>query len=246
MRLLLTGAGGRIGTAFYKAYARQYQFRLVDRISKHIELQTDTDEILNLDVSSLEACQVACQGIDVVIHLAANPSPDADFYQSLLSDNIVSTYNIFRAAKDQGCQRVIFASSAQVIEGYPLDVQVHPNMPIKPGNLYGVSKCFGEALASYFATVERISSIVVRIGNLAEFQIGQEHTARDISAFISEQDLVDLLNRCVCATEVEFAIVHGVSNNRFKRLDIANTRKLLGYQPRDDGFRILGYKLIDG
>ena len=91
MRLLLTGAGGRIGTAFYKAYARQYQFRLVDRISKHIDM-----------------------------------------------------------------------------------------------------------------------------------------------------------NRCVCATEVEFAIVHGVSNNRFKRLDIANTRKLLGYQPRDDGFRILGYKLIDG
>ena len=28
--------------------------------------------------------------------------------------------------------------------------------------------------------------------------------------------------------------MHGVSDNRFKRLDLAHTRALLGYQPRDD------------
>ena len=32
-------------------------------------------------------------------------------------------------------------------------------------NLYAVTKCFGEALAHYFAMVEGLSSIVVRIGN---------------------------------------------------------------------------------
>lgn len=41
---------------------------------------------------------------------------------------------------------MVYASSAQTIEGYPLDIQVKENMPTLPKNLYGVSKVFGEAL----------------------------------------------------------------------------------------------------
>lgn len=35
-----------------------------------------------------------------------------------------------------------------------------------------------------------------------------------------------------------FAIVRGISNNRFKRLDLTTTRELLGYAPQDDAFDI--------
>jgi hypothetical protein len=37
---------------------------------------------------------------------------------------------------------------------------------------------------------------------------------------------------------VPFAIVHAISNNRFKRLDITSTRELFGYAPQDDAFEI--------
>jgi hypothetical protein len=33
-------------------------------------------------------------------------------------------FNIFRAATDAGCRRVVFASSAQTVEGYSEDRQV--------------------------------------------------------------------------------------------------------------------------
>jgi hypothetical protein len=33
---------------------------------------------------------------------------------------------------------------------------------------------------------------------------------------------------------IQFAIVHGLSDNRFKRLDISDTRALVGYAPEDD------------
>jgi nucleoside-diphosphate-sugar epimerase len=48
--------------------------------------------------------------------------------------------------------------------GYASDAQLAPEAPLRPVNLYGVSKCFGEAVAAYFAQAEGISSIVVRIG----------------------------------------------------------------------------------
>ncbi|SRR6266699_2520776 len=243
-RLLLTGAAGGIGSAFFRSTAGHYTFRLADRDMTSLASAASRDhEACILDVADLDACQQACRGIHTVIHLAADANPDADFSRSLLHNNIQGTYNIFRAAKDQGCQRVIFASSAQVVAGYPRDVQVHAESPVRPMNMYGVSKCFGEAVASYFAYAEGLSSIVIRIGaydvNGDETNwLRQEPKALNLSGYMSERDLNQLLLRCIEAPHVQFAIVHGISNNRFKRLDITATRDLLGYAPQDDAFEI--------
>ncbi len=193
-----------------------------------------------MDIADLEACRRACEGIDTVVHLAADPGPIADFYGSLLDANIKGAFNIFRAAADAGCRRVVFASSAQTIEGYPEDRQVSVRDPVRPKNLYGVTKCFGEALGSYFSTQEGLSVIAVRIANFAEFLPGENHSPRDVSAFISHRDAVQLLVRAVDVETVGFAIVNGVSDNRYKRLTLEESREVLGYSPEDDAFEILG------
>lgn len=243
-RILLTGAAGGIGSAFFRFAASNYLFRLADReITSIGSAISQGHELYALDVADLEACQQACRDIDIVIHLAASTNPEADFYQSLLHNNICGTYNIFRAAKDQGCQRIIFASSAQVFAGYPDDVQAHPESPLRPINMYGVCKCFGEAVASYFAHTEGLSSIVLRIGSYdvdgdASNWLRQQPNARHLSGYVSERDLNHLLIQCIEAPNVQFAIIHGISNNRFKRLDITSTRDILGYAPQDDAFEI--------
>lgn len=240
--ILLTGAAGGIGSAFFRSTAAQYLFRLADRVTNALsEAATQGHEIFTLDVADLDRCQQACQGIDTVVHLAADANPNADFYGSLLPNNILGTYNIFRAARDQGCRRVIFASSAQVVAGYPRDVQAHPDSPIRPMNMYGVSKSFGEAVAAYFAFAEGLSSIAVRIGAYDISQptpnwLRQQPDARNLSAYVSERDLNQLLVRCIETPDIPFAIVHGISDNRFKRLDLTSTRHLLGYEPQDDAF----------
>lgn len=243
--VLLTGAAGRIGTAFREDASDRYRWRFADRDASALSTTGSDHEAVEIDVADPEACRRACTGIDTVVHLAADPNPEADFYGSLLDANIKGTYNIFRAAKDAGCRRVVFASSAQTVEAYPLDQQVATDAPIRPKNLYGVTKCFGEAVASYFAHVEGLSTIVVRIANYAEFKHGQSHTARDMSAYLSRRDAVQLLSRCIDVPEVDFAIVHGVSDNRFKRLDLSSTRALLNYAPVDDAFATLGLVLHD-
>lgn len=240
--ILLTGAAGGIGSAFFRHAAERYSFRLADRVTSALsEAASQGHELYALDIADLEMCQQACQGIDTVMHLAADANPNADFYGSLLHNNIQGTYNIFRAAKDQGCRRVVSASSAQVVLGYPRDVQAHPESPVRPMNMYGVSKCFGEAVAAYFAFAEGLSSIAVRIGayDVSEPRTNwlRQHPSIDnLSAYVSERDLNQLLVRCIETPDIPFAIVHGISDNRFKRLDLTSTRDLLGYAPQDDAF----------
>lgn len=235
-KILVTGAAGKIGSAFWTAYADELDLRLADiDVSKFPQ----SVESVVLNITYLPRCLAACEGIDTVIHLAADPDPDADFMTSVLPVNIVGTYNMLLAAKTQGCKRFIFASSAQAIEGYPKDVQVHESMAPRPGNLYGVGKAFGEALASLHANDGAMTTVAVRIANVNEFHPGEAHSHRDVAAFISVRDVVALLRDCVNAELNGFHIVHGVSDNRYKRLSIDETRKVVGYAPLDDAFKIL-------
>lgn len=243
-RVLLTGAAGGIGSAFFEHAAERYIFRLADRVQADFpDHAQQGHEVIQLDIRDLEACQQACQDIETVIHLAADPSPDADFTTSLLANNIQGTYNVLRAARDQGCHRVILASSTQVVLGYTADVQAHPNSAPRPMNMYGVSKCFAENVASYFAYAEQLSCIAIRIGaydtrNDHARWLRQNPDPQALTAYISPRDMNQLLIRCIETPDIPFAIVDGLSNNRFKRTDLTFTRQLLGYQPEDDAFAI--------
>ncbi len=237
-RLLITGGCGKIGATFARFAASSHAIRIVDRIPwDPARLGPLPGESLVLDLQDLEACRRACADMDVVIHLAADASPEADFTTSLLPNNIIATHNIFRAAKESGCQRFIFASSAHVVSAYPPDVQINANMPVRPGNLYGVSKAFGEALAAHYAFNEGLPTIVLRIGAyILPEELAAWNALEELNAYLSADDFNHLLFRCIETPDITFAIANAISNNRFKRLDLTETRALLGYDPQADAF----------
>lgn len=234
--VLLTGAAGRIGTNFLASASDRYRFRLADRATERLQgAAAQGHQVVALDVADLAACRDACQEMETVVHLAADPSPEADFYGSLLENNIKGTYNIFQAAADAGCQRVVFASSVHAVAGYSEDVQPTTESPVRPKNMYGVTKCFGEAVAACFATAG-LSAIAIRIGAYDAPWLHDNPSPHLLSAYLSHRDLNQLLIRCIETPDIPFAIVHGISDNRFKRLDLTSTRERLGYSPEDDGF----------
>jgi nucleoside-diphosphate-sugar epimerase len=235
--VLLTGAAGRIGTSFRSLYGDRYRFRLVDR--REIP-DPGRHEARVGDLTQLEFARQVCAGADTVVHLAADPSPRAGFYETLLAMNIQATYNVFAGAHEAGCRRVIFASSNHAVNAYPLDVQVHPDDPVRPGDLYGVTKCFGEALARFYADRHGLRGIALRIGAFLNPEaVADTDNPRTLSLFISPRDLGQLIHKSIEAPDdLTFAIFHGVSDNQFKRLDIANARELIGYQPVDNAFTL--------
>lgn len=238
-KVLVTGAAGRIGSYFAEHSHQKYDLRLMVRGDEEdIEKIKAFGEVVEAELSELDKLKTFCEGIDTVVHMAGAPSPEA-MWQQLLDTNIIGTYNIFVAAKAAGCRRVIHASSIHAVSGYPADVQVKTSEPVNPGDLYGVSKCFGEALGRYMAEKEELSVITLRIGAFQPVEAARDPKGIGmLDAFVSHRDLNQLLERCIDVENLQFAIFHGLSDNRFKRLDISDARELVGYAPVDDATQI--------
>lgn len=239
LRVLVTGGCGKIGSYFVRFASEKYIIRVVDKVAWDPErLGPFSVESLVADLQDPTACRQACEGMDMVVHLAADASPEADFEDSLLGNNIIATYNMFRAARAAGCQRFIFASSVHAVADYPPDVQIKVNMPVRPTSLYGVSKCFGEALAAHFAFNEGLPGIALRIGAYVFPEHPEDLLPTEWDAFLSPDDFNDLLVRCLETPNITFAIAHVISDNKFKRLDLTETKEILGYQPKADAFEL--------
>ncbi len=233
-RVLVTGGAGRIGSYFAEHSHDRYDLRLMVQHEDEGSAVQQFGEVVTGDLGDLARMKEICGGVDTVLHLAANPSPSAT-WNSLLESNIIGSYNMFVAARAAGCRRLIYASSIHAVSGYPPDVQVKTNEPVNPGDLYGVSKCFGEAMGRYMAEQEGLSVIAIRIGAFQSLEAArQESNVSMLDAFVSRRDLTQLIQRCIDVENVRFAILHGLSNNRFKRLDISDARALVGYDPQDD------------
>lgn len=232
-RVLITGAAGRIGSYVRKAWDGRYDLALTDR--KTMESPGNARVVIG-DITDVSAMMIACEGVDTVVHLAADANSNAGFDASLLRNNIVGTHNVYRAASESRVKRIIFASSVHAVGAYPADVQVKWEMPVRPCCEYGSTKCYGEALGRYFSDRHGISFIAVRIGGVhGHHEEYIHHNCNALDILVSEADLTQLITLCVDAPmDLRWAIFHGLSNNRMKRLDISHAREVLGYDPKDE------------
>ena len=238
-KILVTGGFGKIGTHFIQQYAHKYEITVADVFTDDNTF-TDNVRIEKADLTDASACAKLCEGMDTVIHLAG--LVDLSETDEVLKTNIKITQHVFKAAVQAGCRRLIFASSAQTIESYPTDIQIRSNMLVKPKNLYGVSKCFGEALAAYYAYNHGISAICLRIGAYEFPDDFTEMNARDLSAYLHPDDCNDLLVGCIETDNIQYEVLNAISDNRYKRLDITEAIEKVGYQPKADGFSLFALK----
>lgn len=235
MRVLVTGASGRIGTAFVAGCQGGDLELLRADLADHDP--GSAAPFRQLDVADAGACLDACHGVEAVLHLAADPRPDADFATAVLPVNIAGTYNMAVAAVAAGVPRFVFASSAQAVEGYPVDRQVRESDAPWPANDYGVGKAFGEALCASLAVRSSTSFVAVRIGNYRSEAPGPAAPSlRDRAAWLSPRDATQLLRLALVRPVSGYVVAHGVSDNAVKRLALDATTATLGYRPRDDAF----------
>ena len=236
-KILVTGAAGRIGSFFIAQFKDQYDFILTDM---RAPAETYGFPFTESNITDAAALRDLAHGVDTIIHLAADIRTSAP-WDSLLPNNFVGTYNVYEAARETGCRRVVFASTINVMTGYPEDqLNIRPDMPIRPGNLYGSSKAWAEAAGSMYADKHDLSVICLRFGWVIP---RDPHVARLNPTLwnmvLTLPDCVQLIQRSVEAPDsLKFGIFHGVSDNREKRLDISTSREVLGFDPQDDGFAL--------
>jgi uronate dehydrogenase len=237
-KVLLTGAAGRIGSFCAKSWVASDCYDLV-----LTDVRPPTEQVgfpfYQINLADFGAVRPLCEGVDTVVHLGADPSMEAT-WESLLPNNVIATYNVFESAHQAGCRRVIFASSINAVLGYPQEVQVHIEQPIRPINLYGATKVWGEGVASSYSAATELSCLCLRFGWVVDRASPDIHLGvqfLDITATL--QDVAQLVTKAIEAPDtLKHGVFHGISNNRYKRLDISTSRQLLGFAPEDDGFEI--------
>ena len=232
-RVVVTGGTGRIGRAVADRLSERWDLVVTDRVA------AAGDGVQALDVTDLEACRAAFADADAVVHLAANPSPDATF-DELLAPNLLGPYAVAQAAADTGVRRLVLASSLHATSALPTGVQRRTDDQPRPGNLYGATKAWSEALGAWTAATTATSVVALRIGYFSEDRPPADGDLRERLAWLSGRDAAALVRAAVEAdlpAGVDgFVVAHGVSANRHLVAELEQTRHAIGYVPVDDAW----------
>ena len=225
-RVLITGAAGGIGRALRETLRGVYPIlRLSDRVAP--APARDGEEVDCTELSEMTAVQRMVAGVDGIIHLGGI-SGEND-WPVILAGNIIGLYNVFEAARGAGVQRIVFATSNHAVGFYRRAERIDHRVVPRPDSRYGVSKAFGEALASLYSDKHGIGVLCTRIGNFGEKPIDK----RRLSIWISPRDYTQLVRIGLEHPDIRYEIVYGVSNNRRSWYDNSNAERL-GYRPQDD------------
>jgi uronate dehydrogenase len=225
-RLLITGAAGGLGRAMRP---RMRKFAHSVRISDITEI-ADFDaqeEQMTCDLGDAGAVMKLVEGCDGIIHLGGISVEDK--FSKILNANIVGLFNLYEAARAHGHPRILFASSNHTVGYYRQYEHIDATAPMRPDSLYGVSKCFGEALARMHFEKFGQETAIVRIGSC--FEKPKNH--RMLATWMSFDDFEGLIDRVFNAPLLGCPIIFGVSDNDRALWDNSQAA-FLGWRPKDN------------
>ena len=235
MRILITGATGRLGRQVVDELAGAFELRLIAR-----RPGAGGGEWIAADLAEPGDWARAFAGVDVVVHLAGNADPRAQWGE-VARQNLDATRNVLEAAVEHGVRRVVYASSRHVVLALeeelapacyaPAGPKIGSDAAPRPVSPYGVSKAFGEILGRAAVDAGRLPCFLA-------VRIGTHHPAPPPSdeallrRWIGPQDLRALFRRCVEAAVEGFHVVYGVSAQPTSPYDLSHTRRILAWEPR--------------
>ncbi|POH72661.1 NAD-dependent epimerase/dehydratase family protein [Arthrobacter glacialis] len=177
MRIAVTGGSGKLGR------------HVVRRLTQ------DGHQVMNLDLAGERSPQLVVvdlrnygqvldvllglddrhSGFDAVVHLGAIPAPGILPDAATFENNMLSTYNVFQAARRAGIKKVVYASSETVL-GLPFDV-VPPYLPVdegypaRPESTYSLVKHLEEQMAMELTRWDpELSIVALRFSNVMDVQ----------------------------------------------------------------------------
>ena len=138
--------------------------------------------------------QAAKPAFDALVHLAAIPAPGIRSDVATFHNNILSTFNVFQAARRAGIRNIIYASSETVL-GLPFDVPP-PYIPVdeeyaaRPESVYSLVKHLEEQMAIELVRWDpTLKIIALRFSNVMDPEDYAEFPGFDADATLRSWNL---------------------------------------------------------
>lgn len=190
-RVVVTGGSGKVGRACVRDLLEQgYEVVNLDAVPPKEALcpftQIDLTDF-GQTMEGLSGIDDRFDGADAVVHLAAIPAPGRHPNAVIFENNMVSTYNVFEAARRVGIKNVVWASSETVL-GLPFDTPppyapVDEEYPGRPESAYSLSKLLSEEMAKQFCRWDpELKIIGLRFSNVMEVDAYQAFPSFDANA----------------------------------------------------------------
>ncbi|KUF11537.1 NAD-dependent epimerase/dehydratase family protein [Pseudoponticoccus marisrubri] len=225
-RLLITGAAGGLGSVMRTRLAHMADtIRLSDQ--GDMGAPGPNEEIMPCDLGDKEAVENIVAGCDGIVHFGGKSVEGT--WDVIRNANIDGVFNLYEAARKHGHPRIVFASSNHAIGFYRQDQRIDNTVPPRPDGLYGVSKVFGEAIASAYHDKFGQETAIVRIGSC--FPAPKNH--RMLSTWLSQDDFVRLIERVFDVPRLGCPVIYGASANSSSFWDNGQV-DWLGWQPQDN------------
>ena len=242
-KIVVTGMSGLIGGLAGRKFAESYDVSALGRS----EVQGFPTTIADIG-DGIDEILPALEGVETIVHMAASRGDVPA--ETHIKANVTGVYNLFEACRIAGVKRIVAASTGAVIAGYekddPFKSLVHdPDFempdprpmikvddPIRPPNMYSVSKMFTENLGRMYSEQHDMSIICIRIGKVEIEDVPLN--ARNASVWCSHRDIIQMIDKAVHAPEdLKYAVVFACSDNPTRYRDIEHARKVLGFVPKD-------------
>jgi UDP-glucose 4-epimerase len=186
MLILVTGGCGFIGANLVRRLQARPGLRLRvfdnESLGRRERLGDFGGEFIRGDLRDREALDAAMDGVDAVVHLAADTRvidsiADPAFNYSV---NVQGGFNLLEAMRGHGVRRLVNASTGGAILG---DVQppVHEEMVARPLSPYGAAKLAMEGYCSAYAGSFGLETLSLRFSNV--YGPGSERKGSVVAAF---------------------------------------------------------------
>ena len=210
MKVLLTGAHGKVGRAATRALmAAGHEVTACD-VGRHYFDRPAPDEpaYQQADLTDAGQAYAVVRGHDAVVHAAAIPDPTHNPPHVVFANNLMASFNVLEAAVAFGVQRFVNISS-ETVPGFvfperpflPAYAPVDEDHPVAPQDPYALAKHFGEQLCDAATRRSDVRCITLRPSHVQhpgnyERNVGPQVTdpsvlSANLWSYIDVDDLAD-------------------------------------------------------
>lgn len=169
MKVLITGASGFLGKNLVSKFITEgwEVITIVRPTSDYKQLEETGVHLIFGDLRDPKCITEATQGVDLIVHAAANMRGTWDDYYQI---NVKSTELLLEQARKLGFKKFIFISSIIVYEHFtaPSGTLFSEDMPYESKNLtdYARSKIEAEKIVQHYYKKYKIPAVIIRPGAL--------------------------------------------------------------------------------